>query len=119
MREAQWKSKDYAKKLRRDQTFAEKKLWAELRNKRLGGFKFRRQHPIGDFIIDFACLTSKLIIELDGPTHDSKEARDYDNMRMRVLERQGWTVIRYANDAVFDDMNMVLDDIALQLNLLQ
>jgi len=101
MREAQWQSKGFAKELRRNQPDAEKKLWSGLRNKRLGGHRFRRQHPIDNFIVDFACLKAKFIIELDGPTHESDEQKLYD-----------------AN-VVFDNLNDVLDDIALQLNLME
>jgi len=119
MREAQWQSKDFAKELRRNQTAAEKKLWSGLRNKRLGGYRFRRQHPIDNFIVDFACLKAKFIIELDGPTHESDEQQAYDAKRTDFLNSKGWTVVRYANDAVFDNLADVLDDIALQLNLME
>jgi len=117
MREAQWQSKDFAKRLRKNQTSAEKRLWSGLRNKRLGGYRFRRQHPIENFITDFACVKSKLIIEVDGPTHDAEKDREYDERRTAILNAKGWTVVRYANDAVFDDLEEVLDDIALHLNL--
>jgi very-short-patch-repair endonuclease len=119
MIEAQWQSKGYAKELRRSQTKAEKKLWSGLRNKRLGGYRFRRQHPIENYIADFACLKSKFIIELDGPTHESKDQQAYDVKRTESLNSKGWTVVRYANDAVFDNLAEVLHDIALHLNLLK
>lgn len=116
MREAQWQSKQFAKELRRAQTDAEKKLWSRLRNKQLGGYRFRRQHPIENFISDFVCVKERLIVEVDGVTHDTEAERAYDKFRTQALEGHGWRVIRYANDAVFDNLNEVLDDIALHLN---
>ena len=116
MREAQWQSKDFAKELRRAQTDAEKTLWSGLRNKQLGGYRFRRQHPIDNFIADFVCVKKRLIVEVDGVTHDTEAERAYDKRRTQALEGHGWRVTRYANDAIFDNLNEVLDDIALHLN---
>jgi very-short-patch-repair endonuclease len=115
MREAQWQSKDFAKELRRTQTNAEKILWSGLRNKQLGGYRFRRQHPIETFIADFVCVKERLIVEVDGVTHETAKELAYDHRRTRALEMLGWRVIRYANDAVFDNLDDVLDDIALHL----
>jgi len=81
MREAQWQSKGFAKDLRRAQTDAEKILWSGLRSKQLGGYRFRRQHPIESFIVDFACLKEKLIIEVDGVTHETAAEQAYDKRR--------------------------------------
>jgi very-short-patch-repair endonuclease len=81
-----------------------------LRNRQLGGLKFRRQHPIGPYIVDFFCHESKLVIELDGQSHEGKE--HYDNRRQQYLESQGYRVFRVLNDDVLDDVDAVARGIA-------
>jgi very-short-patch-repair endonuclease len=82
------------KQLRLSATDAERRLWAALRNRRLQGYKFRRQHPIGRFVVDFACTKHRLVIEADGGQHSENAA---DERRTAWLESQGWRVIRFWN----------------------
>lgn len=84
--------REFARKLRRNGTDAERALWFHLRDRRLGGLKFRRQHPIGPYTVDFACVEARLIVELDGGQH--LEACSRDAVRTAFLEAQGWRVIR-------------------------
>jgi very-short-patch-repair endonuclease len=86
-------SNDRAKQLRRDSTDAEKTLWRLLRARQLNGVKFRRQHPIGPFIVDFVCLEHHLVIELDGGQHASDTPG-----RTRFLESEGYRVLRFWNN---------------------
>ena len=99
-----------ARKLRAGQTEAEDKLWSRVRAKRLQGFKFRRQEPFsGHYIADFVCPSAKLIVELDGSQHADDIA--YDERRTRFFESQGYRVIRFWNNDVFDNFEAVLDAI--------
>src|SRR3546814_4018321 len=85
-----------SRRLRRDMTDAEQKLWQQLRGGQLDGLKFRRQHPIPPYIADFCCVSEKLIVELDGSQHDDH----VDAARSRYLEAQGWRILRFwDNDA--------------------
>lgn len=98
-----------ARRLRKDLTFPERLLWSRLRGGRLAGLKFRRQHPIGDFIVDFYCHEHRLAIELDGESHaDRGEA---DHTRQKDIERLGVHVVRYGNDDVLQDIDTVLEQI--------
>ncbi|WP_421356455.1 endonuclease domain-containing protein [Pseudocitrobacter faecalis] len=90
------KRREYAKTLRGQQTREELRLWYLLRGRRFHGFKFRRQMPIGNYIVDFACYKAALIIELDGGQH--AERVRYDETRTGFLERQGWLVLRFWNN---------------------
>jgi very-short-patch-repair endonuclease len=87
----------YAKKLRQAMTDAEVILWRHLRRDEMHGLRFRRQHPIGPFIADFACVPAKLIVEVDGATHGSDAEVAYDKRRTVFLEKRGWRVIRVDN----------------------
>lgn len=111
MREAEWKSRKHVRALRNNVTEAEAKLWQELRGRQLQGYKFRRQHPIEDYIADFACLSKKLVVEIDGATHSSVEEQAYDTKRTAFLESLGWHVIRFTNDDVFKDVMAVIEAI--------
>lgn len=102
-----------ARRLRRDQTFAEKTFWALVRNRRLGGFRFLRQHPIDRYIADFACEAAKVIVELDGPSHDGRE--DYDARRTETLELFGYVVVRFRNERVLTDPGGVADEVLAAL----
>ena len=102
-----------ARKLRKTGTEAEKKLWQRLRKKQLEGFKFRRQQPLGRYIVDFVNFQDKLIIELDGGQH--KIQKDYDKKRDIWFEQQGFTVLRFWNNDVFQNIEAVLEVIRKKL----
>ena len=97
------------RELRRASTAAEAALWTRLRDRRLDGFKFRRQHPCGPFILDFYCACSHLAVELDGGQHFTAEAQDYDRRRTAYLARQGIKVIRFPTDLVFRESDAVVE----------
>lgn len=103
-----------AVKLRKVPTPAEKKLWAYLRGDQLNGVNFRRQHAIGNFIVDFVSIKKKLIIELDGSQH--LEQAEYDVERSKYFESQGYKVIRFWNVQVENDVAGVLHAIEVALN---
>ena len=98
----------YAKDLRTTSTQAEQKLWSFLRNRQLKGKKFRRQHAIAGFVLDFYCNECKLAIELDGNFHNNKEAKDYDKARTAALNEFSITVIKFWNDDVMKNIEIVL-----------
>ena len=98
-----------ARELRKAMTPAEVALWRSLRGRRLAGLKFRRQHPIGQFIVDSCCPSRRLIVELDGGVHLGRE--EHDEERTRVHGELGYRVIRFANDEVIADMAAVLEGI--------
>ena len=106
-----------ARELRRNQTAAETCMWRLLRDRRLGGLKFRRQHVIGGHVVDFVCLAARLVIEIDGATHEDVEA---DAIRTADIERAGYTVIRFWNAYVYDRESAITDVIldALRLSAL-
>ena len=105
------------RQLRRDQTDAEAALWRCLRGRRFVGFKFRRQHPCGPFILDFFCADRRLAIELDGGQHYEEAAQAYDARRTRYVNERGITVLRFATDLVFRESEDVLNAIALALGI--
>jgi very-short-patch-repair endonuclease len=87
----------FATHLREDMTDAERRLWAILRSKQVGGLRFRRQQPIGPYIVDFFCAAANLIVELDGDQHGVAAAIIYDAHRTRWLQERGYQVMRFAN----------------------
>ena len=93
-----------AKSLRTASTDAERKLWYHLRARRLSGFKFRRQHPIPPYVVDFYCDELKLVIELDGSQH----SEEIDSTRTHALERQGLLVLRFWDNQVLQETDAVL-----------
>jgi lysyl-tRNA synthetase class 2 len=97
------------RQLRRDQTEAERQLWERLRDRRLAGFKFRRQHRIGPYYADFVCAAAMLVVELDGSQH--LEQVDSDAARTRFLESLGYRVLRFWNDEAMVSTEDVLDAI--------
>ncbi|MBL8102531.1 MAG: endonuclease domain-containing protein [Anaerolineales bacterium] len=99
--------RQFARELRQPQTPAEVTLWRQLRNRNLK-YKFRRQHPIDFFIIDFYCAEAKLLIEIDGPSHLEKEQKEYDQARTEYLETIGYKVIRFTNDDVRYNIHAVV-----------
>jgi very-short-patch-repair endonuclease len=98
---------ELAKELRRNMTDAERKLWEHLK-KYVSGHKFRRQHPLKNYIADFYCHKLKLIIEADGGIHKKKEVKEYDETRQKDLESWGYTVIRFANEEIFNEEEKVM-----------
>lgn len=104
-----------ARALRKNPTDAEGKLWAHLRLRQLGGYKFRRQHPIGTYIVDFFCIEKKLIIEVDGGQYDDNKC--YDSKRDKWLENKGFRVLRFWNNEVLTYIETVLAVIADELGL--
>ena len=103
----------HAKQLHRNMTPAEVKLWARLRAHRLEGVHFRNQHAIGNYVVDFCAPRKKLIIELDGSQHIEQE--EYDKERTKYLESKGYTVIRFWNTDVMNDIDGVIRAIMLAL----
>jgi len=99
-----------------DKTKAEKKLWEVLRNRKIENCKFRRQHPIDKFIADFYCYEKKLIIEVDGGYHDEKEQKERDEARTQVINEYDITVIRFTNEEVLNDIQLVIREIVKALN---
>ncbi len=92
-------NKTLARTLRKNLTDAERKLWSILRNRQFDNFKFRRQHPFGNYILDFVCLEKKLVVELDGGQHFAN--KEEDDERTRWLESEGYKVLRFWNREVF------------------
>ncbi|SEH05249.1 endonuclease domain-containing protein [Candidatus Venteria ishoeyi] len=97
--------KQLARNLRNNPTSAERLLWQHLRKRQMLNFKFRRQEPLGDYIVDFICIEAKLIIELDGGQHAEQQA--YDIKRTHYLENLGYQVIRFWNYQVFQNIESV------------
>ena len=100
----------FAKQLRRDSTDAERCLWAHIRAHRLLGWKFKRQQPLGQYIVDFVCFEAKLVIELDGGQH--ADASNADQIRDAWLHSQGFQTVRFWNNEVLGNTEGVLDRIA-------
>lgn len=96
------------RKLRRSLTPAEATLWLSLKNSKLAGRKFRRQHSVGNYILDFYCVEEHVAVELDGEVHRNEAAEEYDYRRKRYLNEIGIKVIRFENFLVFDDIDLVL-----------
>ena len=108
--------KDRARQLRAAETSAEARLWNGLRNRQLDRWKFRRQHAIDRYVVDFVTLAGKLIVEVDGGTHSTGAETRRDARRTALLEALGFRVIRVTNEAVFTNLADVLDTIWSELN---
>ena len=104
-----------ARELRQRQTAAETLLWCVLRGRRLCGLKFRRQLPLHPFVVDFACIEMRLVVEIDGGYHDYIYANDLT--RQQKIQAQGWRVIRFSNEDVLADVEAVAIAIARELGL--
>ena len=102
---------DFARANRKKQTDAESLLWQELRSRKLQNLKFRRQHPLDNFIPDFYCHEAALAIEIDGGYHSEKEQKEYDAGRTYELKALGITVIRFANEEILHNLETVLQTI--------
>lgn len=98
-----------ARALRRDGTDAEQRLRQHLRARQLAGHKFRRQHPLGPYVLDFVCLEKHLVVELDGGQHNAADAMAHDQNRTRWLQAQGFEVLRFWNHEVLQQTKEVLE----------
>jgi very-short-patch-repair endonuclease len=105
--------KAFARQLRQNQTETEALLWRYLKNRKFVNYKFRRQHPIGDYFADFACLSAKVVIEIDGETHYEREL--YDQARDEYLAAQGFKTLRYNALFLAQNEEIVLEDIWQEL----
>jgi very-short-patch-repair endonuclease len=106
--------KNRARRLRREQTDAESKLWARLRARQFSGTKFRRQHPIGPFIADFCCVERALVVELDGGQHADRVKAD--QLRTPFIEQCGYRVLRFWDNELMENMEAVLEEIVRVLS---
>jgi very-short-patch-repair endonuclease len=104
-----------ARSLRKDMTYAERRIWFALRDRRFAGWKFRRQAPFDQYILDFVCFDAKLVIEVDGGQHDARAA--YDARRSVHLEKSGFRVLRFWNNEVLKNLEGVLTMIDLNLRV--
>lgn len=111
-------AKDKSIELRKNMTDAENKLWHYIRKEQMNGNKFRRQQPIGPYIVDFVCQPKKLVLEVDGGQHNSDECMDFDNKRTTYLNNVGYTVLRFWNNEIFDNIQGILERINDVLNSL-
>lgn len=96
---------------------AERRLWARIRNKQLGGFRFRRQHTVGPYIADFACIESQLMVELDGDQHGRDDRLARDRRRDACLEEDGWRVLRFWNEEIYTNIDGVLNTILYEAQM--
>jgi very-short-patch-repair endonuclease len=103
--------------LRSNMTDAEQVLWKALRGRQFSGCNFRRQHPFGDYILDFVCLANKLVIEVDGSQHCAQT--DYDDLRTERLKSAGFHLLRFWNSEVFDEFEAVKEKILMTIQELQ
>ena len=106
-----------ARALRKNSTEAESVLWKRLRNRQFAGFKFRRQHVVGDFILDLYCASAKLAIEVDGGGHAAKAQATYDAHRTSMLEGRGIRVLRFWNHEVLQHTDAALEEIFRELSV--
>src|SRR3954466_6138227 len=102
-------NRERARQLRTSMTAAERFVWFRIRYRQIGGFKFRRQHPLGPFVVDFVCLERKLVLELDGGQHN--ERSEYDERRSDWLRERGYRVFRVWNHEALQDWDAVAEKI--------
>ena len=103
--------KKFRKELRNNLTFSEARLWTVLKNKQFQGRKFRRQHSIGNYIVDFFCYSENLIIEIDGSSHDNVGSNKHDIERDEVLTKQGFRILHFNAIEIRDNLDNVLNEI--------
>ena len=101
----------FAKRLRRNQSELEQLLWRELRANRLSGWRFKRQVPVAGYVLDFVCMTRRLVVEADGPVHDDPEQKHRDAARDAALRKHGFRVLRFSGDRIRSDLASVLAEI--------
>lgn len=115
---AQWeKLKPLVREMRHQPTPAEDALWQKLRNRQVQGAKFRRQHSIEGFIVDFVCVEHRLIIEVDGSIHEMPDQQSYDEQRQAFLEAQGFCIMRFTNDAALQSIDAVVEAINSRIRI--
>ena len=100
-----------ASELRKNMTEAEKLVWEKVRKKQILGLRFRRQHPIDKYVVDFYCHSTRLVVEIDGGVHLTHENKEYDKVRTMDLENLDLTVIRFSNKQVLENIKEVIDSI--------
>jgi very-short-patch-repair endonuclease len=105
----------FSRRLRSNLTDAEKLLWKHLRLKQLDAFRFRRQHPLGEYVVDFACIEAALVVEVDGGQHS--ERREQDALRSNGLAAQGFRVLRFWNNEVLQNIEGVMYQIRAALSV--
>lgn len=110
---------DRARELRQRQTEAEKFVWRRLRHRRFAGFKFRRQVPLGNYILAFVCYESRLVLELDGGQHNESAQRAYEWQRDEWIRSQGFAVLRFWNHEVFTEWSVIEEVIWRELKARQ
>ena len=115
MRAEEIRSRLFAKKLRAKMTKAEVLLWTRFKEANRHGYNFRRQHPVGPYIVDFACALERLAIEIDGATHSSDDEIRHDAQRDAYLKARGWRVLRIANVDVYADLDAAVEFVLAQL----
>jgi 5-methyltetrahydrofolate--homocysteine methyltransferase len=106
---------EHARALRSNMTHAEQILWSRLRAHRMDGHKFRRQHALGSYIADFVCLKARLVIEVDGETHDAASRQTLDTKRTGYLEKLGFRVLRFENYQIVEELDAVIEAISAAL----
>lgn len=109
---------ELARGLRERSGLAERRVWALVRGGRIDGLKFRRQHPIGRHVVDFACDRLKLVLEIDGGLHDREEAALNDHLRQATLQELGWTVLRLRNEVALNEPERIADAVRTHARLI-
>ena len=110
-RERDMKPSHRARTLRRAAGLAEDRVWRVLRRGAVDGLKFRRQHPVGRFVVDFACVDLRLVLEIDGGVHGLGAVAERDAARQAEIEALGWTVLRFTNDLALNQPHLITDAI--------
>ena len=103
------KDRDKRRELRRTSPRAERLMWQQLRDRRLGGWKFRRQYGIAHYVADFYCVECRLVVELDGSSHEGEDAAEYDLNRQNYFQSLGFRVVRFQNEDIYNNINGVLE----------
>ncbi len=98
-----------ARRLRQKDSLAEARVWSMVRSGRLDGLKFRREHPVGPYFVDFACEKLQLVIEIDGKVHELDDVVLNDHLRQEEIETLGWTVLRFTNEQVLGEPHLLTD----------
>ena len=105
-----------ARNLRKNSTMQERRLWNLLKNRQFHNLKFKRQQPIGDYIVDFICKEAKIIIEIDGGQHNEPENIEYDKSRTKYLNNLGYKVIRFWNNEIYENIEGVVLRLKEEIN---